>query len=497
MGMRMEMGSVKGKKGYGSPTMSPPTGDLLQITVSWTPPTFPAGDSLASQNLYQIVSGTPVLIQNGISAATTSFQFYNGVAQNSGTPIVTPTSQTFAVAGVSVGGHVGPMAIVTGTLTYDAVVSAYQTAITTASGTISASALSSVNLFYASLVSNSLYSGLNVIWRCAGDQLAAAMICLKHPSGLNAFVNHNFVSGDYVASLGLTGNGSSKYLDTAFSLFSGLASGTSGHVAAYWQGNSKDGITQISSNPQSLFGIATYHGSNFYVWASSSWNASGGGGSAIVGPYPALVNYNSDAVDGTNLYSNATVVVNAGAGRNYGAAGSPPPFSANVTFFQWNGVQYTSEPLSFGSIGPGYTPTQIATYEALVGTFMSSLGRTNTPNLNQAVSGIVLTGQSNANGQGGYPVVSAGRGGRSLMYGKSPYWFYTGGTWSSTTIYNLVEGDQNGTQYGETPLTGFSANLESLIPGFTAALAAVCPAMLQLYGPVPLARPLYPVAETG
>jgi hypothetical protein len=92
---------------------------------------------------------------------------------------------------------------------------AYLANITAAGGTISANSLDAVDRLVKGLKADGLWPLLHEIYTFSGD-FAAALVKLKTITGQNTLTNHNFVSGDYSEASGLTGNGSSKYLQTGY-----------------------------------------------------------------------------------------------------------------------------------------------------------------------------------------------------------------------------------------------------------------------------------------
>ena len=124
---------------------------------------------------------------------------------------------------------------------HDSDVEAYRNTVISNGGTVSETTLGYLDtLMVAMKTTHAYYTSIDEMWVCAGDDstanpldttLKAARTKFKFPGGASSILtNHNFVDTDYHetgASGGLTGNGSTKYLETDF-LQSTLAVNTGG-----------------------------------------------------------------------------------------------------------------------------------------------------------------------------------------------------------------------------------------------------------------------------
>ena len=85
-------------------------------------------------------------------------------------------------------------------------------------GTFSVSTMDAVEKFVQDCKNNSIWDKLIEVGLFAGDNLNAALVKLKVGAGAPSLLtNINFLSGDYLesgATAGLSGNGTSKYLNT-------------------------------------------------------------------------------------------------------------------------------------------------------------------------------------------------------------------------------------------------------------------------------------------
>jgi hypothetical protein len=91
---------------------------------------------------------------------------------------------------------------------------AYAARIATAGGTIGATSLAAIGGFIQTCQLLNIWDKLVDVGPFAGNQLAAALVKLKYPTGTGLLTNQNFVGGDYTEATGLLGNGATKYLET-------------------------------------------------------------------------------------------------------------------------------------------------------------------------------------------------------------------------------------------------------------------------------------------
>lgn len=102
----------------------------------------------------------------------------------------------------------------------DADALAYFAAITAAGSSISAANQSAVNAFIVGCKADGIWSAIKASCLLAGpDSLAGALVPLVGTAPTN---NGPFVAGDYSRTTGLVGNGSSKYLESNYTLTSAL-----------------------------------------------------------------------------------------------------------------------------------------------------------------------------------------------------------------------------------------------------------------------------------
>lgn len=139
---------------------------------------------------------------------------------------------------------------------YDPDASDYFSRIASNGGTISAPDKSAFNTFIVTLKTGGQWAKLIELGRFGGDQLAAALVKVKDP-GTGNLVNHNFVSADYDPVSGLTGDGSTKYLETGTTPSSFGASFSDLSLGAFVLGDSANGTNTSFSNI-AVGGVGSY-----------------------------------------------------------------------------------------------------------------------------------------------------------------------------------------------------------------------------------------------
>ena len=135
---------------------------------------------------------------------------------------------------------------------YDTDAQAYFDAIVTNGGTISTASKGYANTWFLAAKSHSYFTKLKCFNLVMGDQLAAALVQYNGNASTSSVATNgggNFASGDYTESTGLTGNGTTKYLDTGFS--SGGLTTSSTSLSIYNRKSSANGGAHgviVSSN---------------------------------------------------------------------------------------------------------------------------------------------------------------------------------------------------------------------------------------------------------
>lgn len=195
----------------------------------------------------------------------------------------------------------------------------------------------------------------------AGDNLNAMLVKLVYPSSSTATLsNNNFVASDYTRETGLTGDGSTKYLQTNTNVQTVMSSNNCG-LAVY---------IRASGNNSCQIGAG-----GFILNQNNSGNTNAGVGSNAIpdtstqGWYSA--NSNSGAATSTILYRNAVQV-----GTGFTSATLP---SVTCTVHARNNfgsiIQYTNRPLGCYMLHTFLSATQEQQVYTMVQNLMTAFGR--------------------------------------------------------------------------------------------------------------------------
>lgn len=263
---------------------------------------------------------------------------------------------------------------------------AWATRVTANGGTVSSTTLAAVSKFCADIQAAGIRDRFYRLNLFCGEQLAAALVPLYRAESSTASVrgnatdtNNNFVSGDFNntgSSSGLTGNGTSKFLNTGllansitaadahFGFGLRAVSDTSGYRSAMGVWNGLLNIYQSSvrrgdSNRVMSFGRLDTPGTFFGEQANGVNIATGD----IVSAYPTM--YRNGSAVGTNATGSA----------NYPSGHSIYVLALN------NGstsaaVDHLTGRLNWYSIGLTMTASQVASYTTALSAFNTTLSRT-------------------------------------------------------------------------------------------------------------------------
>lgn len=239
-----------------------------------------------------------------------------------------------------------------------------------AGGTVSAATKDAVNTFVLAAKANGYWTKLNRINLFAGDQLAAALVPLKVGDGGATDTNVNFVAGDYSLATGLTGNGTTKYLNTGLLPSSLVANDT--HFAVYNRSstNAQGGYCGVTQGANFFAMTAPFTDAKIY---SAQYNFGAGllTSAAISTPFGFLVGTRT-ASNAHVAYRNAVSVAN-----NATSGGSLPTIAAFLFARNLDGTpgSFMSSPLAGYSIGSGLTSGDVTAYNTDMEAFQDALGR--------------------------------------------------------------------------------------------------------------------------
>jgi hypothetical protein len=144
----------------------------------------------------------------------------------------------------------------------------YRSRVIAAGASISDNSLQTIATFVQTLKLNNIWSKFLEISPYAGNDLNAALVKLKYPSGIQStLTNMNFVSGDYSESTGLTGSTSgTKYLKTGFIPRNQIASALDAHLSIY----ARNTAALSGSGSAPFVYLGSTNGGNFSIQRTST-----------------------------------------------------------------------------------------------------------------------------------------------------------------------------------------------------------------------------------
>jgi hypothetical protein len=254
---------------------------------------------------------------------------------------------------------------------FDADAVAFFGRVTTAGGTLSATEKAAVNTLVVDMKANGTWSSMKAIYPMVGASAAACAQNLKSSS-----FTGTFTSGWTFASTGVTGNGTSAYMDTNLNTSTNLTL-ISSHLCIYVRNNilqnaydfansTNSGLTTDPTflitrynlgGGQSFFGISDASYATTFIPNSSSsgfWLGSTNGSRA-----QKFYKNNSLIATGTGgITSFANNNLYLGAANGGGSA-----------------VFFSKKQFAFASIGDGLTDTQASNFYTAVQAFQTTLSR--------------------------------------------------------------------------------------------------------------------------
>lgn len=249
-------------------------------------------------------------------------------------------------------------------------------------GTVGTSTVQAVDRFCRSIDANGLRS---LLWRVnlmAGDDLSAALVPLYRATSASGAVqgnetdtNDNFVSGDYSATSGLAGNGSSKRLNTglpqnfADGRHIGMVPNTLGTTAFRYY----IGVKAAGSN-NSLFAIFANNPTtqiSAYTYSDASFVGQAGTVTAVANRLHMVVNV--AGAGNSRMYADGVRGGSDGLGFNTTNTGAIGIFAARNDDGTWTG--FSNARIAGYTIGRDMTATQVAAYNTIWTTLLTALGR--------------------------------------------------------------------------------------------------------------------------
>jgi hypothetical protein len=264
--------------------------------------------------------------------------------------------------GVGVGVRVGGFTASSGG-GFDPDAQAFFDRVTTAGGTLSETEKTATNQLVLDMKTAGIWSSMKAVYPMVGASAAACAQNLK-----NSSFTGTFTSGWTFASTGVTGNGTSAYMDNGMTSAANLSL-NSAHIAYYSRTNS--GATMVMAGTQSLYVLARF--TNYH--ANNSVESDQGG-------------INTGTTSAGFFMSNRTI----GTEMKYQINGSiqtdststAATASLQATQSLYMGCQntdgygvrlYNNYSTAWYSIGDGLTDTQATDFYTAVQAFQRTLGR--------------------------------------------------------------------------------------------------------------------------
>jgi len=260
--------------------------------------------------------------------------------------------------GVSLGIRVGNTSISGG---FDADAQAYFDRVTTAGGTLTTTEKTAVNQLVIDLKANSLWTPMKAVYPMVGSSAAACAQNLKSSS-----FTGTFTSGWTFASTGVTGNGTSAYMDTNYAQVSGDTDNQ--HISIY----SRTDLNSVIADMGVASGIKETNIlsrlSNQFYFRMQGPNATTVSSSNSLGFFMA------NRISSTQVKGIKNSTINTISNTSNGII-----TSLNIYFaaqnFNGSAANYSAREYAFSSIGQGLTDTQAAALYTNIQTFQTTLSR--------------------------------------------------------------------------------------------------------------------------
>jgi hypothetical protein len=212
-------------------------------------------------------------------------------------------------------------------------------------------------------------------WIPVGNNLAAVSTKLWHPSTVQGRVTLvNFVEGDYTRSLGLTGDGSSKYGRTGF-IPSGNLAANSITIALYTKAETSAAQMDLyaQSSSTSALGLITKWSDGKAYWDCN--NTAAGAGRLSTSSTTLLPGFKlgtRTTATNTRIHRNGNSVASGST-----SGGTLPTHELYLHAGNNAGtpMNFSSKTIGLYLIGTGWTAAQVTSINAIVQNIMRALGR--------------------------------------------------------------------------------------------------------------------------
>lgn len=251
---------------------------------------------------------------------------------------------------------------------FDADAVAFFTRVTTAGGSLSNTEKVAVNQLVLNMKSYGIWSAMKAVYPMVGASAAACAQNLKSSS-----FTGTFTSGWTFASTGVTGNGTSAYMDTNFNPVTQSQAQNSTYLSVYVRNNTGSGYDMGNSQDVGIgvkptYIISRYSNDNAYVGIADGSYATSIASLDSRGFWSGGTNGSSAQI----LYRNGTNIIT-------GTSSQSGFFSSNIYLGAVNGgnsLQFPSNhEYAFSTISDGLSPTQNADFYTAVQAFNTTLSR--------------------------------------------------------------------------------------------------------------------------
>lgn len=247
---------------------------------------------------------------------------------------------------------------------FDADAQAFFNRVTTAGGTLSATEQIAVNTLVLQMKADGIWTKMKAIYPMVGASAAACAQNLKSSS-----FTGTFTSGWTFASTGVTGNGTSAYMDTTL-IPSVELSLNSTHLSFYSRTNSpSNGMADIGSRgSNSNWTLIEVYSNTFYNLINQNTTSSNNSMTTTLGHFVGSRTA-SNAIEG---YRNGTSF-----GTHTTISGSLSDRSITIAVMNNSPSPqfYSSREYAFASIGDGLTNTEASDFYTAVQAFQTTLSR--------------------------------------------------------------------------------------------------------------------------
>ena len=252
---------------------------------------------------------------------------------------------------------------------FDADAVAFFGRVTTAGGSLSATEKAAVNTLVLDLKANSLWTPMKAIYPMVGASAAACAQNLKSSSFTGTFT----ATGWTFASTGVTGNGTSAYMDTNFAPASNLTL-SSGHDSVYLR-------TNLAISNTVAFGVETSTSQRMVLfpyafglgWISDLFDNSTSRITSSSGPSTGFVLASRASSSSHKLFRNSTQL----SASTSATSGTLPTLNYYIGGYNGNGspLFYSTNQIAFYSLGDGLDDTQASNFYTAVQAFQTTLSR--------------------------------------------------------------------------------------------------------------------------